>query len=77
MRAVEHLQEWRAKQRQAGARIGPHEEILFLLEWLDEILTVVEQQAEDKALWFIADLIVEAYFQQELRRLHAVIERES
>lgn len=35
---------------------------------------LVDEQAEDEALWCMADSIVEAYVQQELRRLHAAIE---
>lgn len=31
-------------------------------------------QAEDEGLWFIAKTAPEAYLQQELRRLHAMIE---
>lgn len=42
------------------------------------IKTVVDAQAEDEGLWGIPSpgeqSIVEAYLQQELRRLHAVIE---
>ena len=35
---------------------------------------VVEEQAKDDGIWFIAETCAEAYLQQELRRLHAVIE---
>jgi hypothetical protein len=35
---------------------------------------VVDEQAEDEGLWFIAETATEAYLQQELRRLHAAIE---
>ena len=38
---------------------------------------LVEEQAEDEGLWFIAMTAPEAYLQQELRRLHAVIEGQS
>ena len=37
---------------------------------------LVNQQAEDEGLWFIAETAPEAYLQQELRRLHAVVEVE-
>ncbi len=40
-----------------------------------EILETVLEQAEDEGLWFNAKYASEAYLQQELRRLHAVIER--
>jgi hypothetical protein len=35
---------------------------------------LVDEQAEDEGLWFIAQTAPEAYLQQELRRLHAAIE---
>ena len=35
---------------------------------------LVQEQAEDEGLWFCSESISEAYLQQELRRLHAVIE---
>lgn len=38
------------------------------------IRAVVDQQAEDDGLWFIARTAAEGYLQQELRRLHSVIE---
>ena len=41
-----------------------------------KILSVVSDQAEDEGLWFIARTAPEAYLQQELRRLHQVIEEE-
>lgn len=37
---------------------------------------LVQEQAEDDALWCLTDNIELAYLQQELRRLHAVIEGE-
>ena len=40
-----------------------------------EILDLVNEQAEDEGLWFEAVYVSEAYLQQELRRLHATIER--
>ena len=40
----------------------------------DEARTVVDAQAEDGGLWFLAATAPEAYLQQELRRLHAVLE---
>ncbi len=41
-----------------------------------EARAVVEAQAEDYGLWFRATTAPEAYLQQELRRLHRVIEEE-
>lgn len=45
---------------------------------LDDIQRVVDKQAEDEALWSVPldrlQPISEAYLQQELRGLHAVIE---
>jgi molybdenum-dependent DNA-binding transcriptional regulator ModE len=42
----------------------------------DEARKVVQEQAEDEALWFKATTVAEAHLQRELRRLHAVIEGE-
>ncbi len=36
--------------------------------------TLVLQQAEDGGLWFIAQTAAKVYLQQELRRLHTIIE---
>jgi hypothetical protein len=41
--------------------------------WAD-VLALVNQQAGDEGLWFTAKTAPEGYLQQELRRLHAVIE---
>ena len=38
------------------------------------IKAVVGEQADDDGLWFHAETAAEAYVQQALRRLHAVIE---
>ena len=35
---------------------------------------LVDTQAEDSGLWFRAETAPEAYLQQELRRLHALVE---
>lgn len=37
---------------------------------------LVDKQAEDEGLWFQAETAPEAYLQQELRKLHALIEKE-
>lgn len=44
------------------------------LDRLRKIEALVNEQAEDDGLWFIAETAAEGYLQQELRRLHAVIE---
>lgn len=44
-------------------------------EALTAIQAAVDMQAEDDALWFDARTVTEAYLQQELRKLHAVIEQ--
>ena len=43
-------------------------------EALRQIRARVDQQAEDEGLWFKAKTAPEAYLQQELRKLHALIE---
>ena len=40
-------------------------------------LEIVLEQALDDGLWFAAQTASEAHLQQELRRLHAVIEGEA
>jgi hypothetical protein len=41
---------------------------------LARLRQIVDEQAEDEGLWFIAQTAPEGYLQQELRRLHAAIE---
>lgn len=41
----------------------------------EEIKKVVSEQANDKGLWMNTITAPEAYLQQELRRLHAIIEQ--
>lgn len=43
-------------------------------EILERARQLVAEQAEDEGLWFVAESITEAYFQERLRALHAVIE---
>lgn len=47
-----------------------------LAKKLAAIRQLVNEQAEDEGLWFLTDDITVAYLQQELRRLHALIEDE-
>ena len=44
--------------------------------YLDNIRKLVAEQAADDGLWFVVENITEKYLQQELRRLHEVIEAE-
>lgn len=44
-------------------------------EILAAVRALVAMQAEDDGLWFVAETAAEAYLQQELRKLHAVIEQ--
>jgi len=48
--------------------------VAVLTEERDALRTLVEAQAEDEGVWFVAETAAEAYLQQELRRLHAAIE---
>lgn len=41
------------------------------------LLELVNEQAEDDGLWFIAATATEAYLQAALRRLHAAVEQTS
>ena len=53
----------------------PRVEIMALAN-VDDIREVVDQQANDEGLWCEAETAPEAYLQQELRRLHRVIEND-
>jgi len=44
-------------------------------EALKIIRDFVDAQAEDESIWFQAQTITETHLQQELRQLHACIER--
>ena len=44
------------------------------MDKLSKILELVNKQAEDEGLWFIARTCPEAYLQAALRELHRVIE---
>lgn len=46
------------------------------LQILNEAQALVDAQARDEGLWFIAATAPEAYLQQALRELHRVIEQE-
>jgi hypothetical protein len=41
---------------------------------MNDIIDLVNEQAEDEGLWFKPETAPEAYLQQELRRLHKIIE---
>ena len=55
---------------------GKPQEIAELEAEHRKIRALVDEQAEDEGLWFQATTVTEAYLQQELRRLHGVIEDE-
>ena len=41
---------------------------------LQECMKLVEKQAEDEGLWFVAEHITEDYLQVALRELHKAVE---
>ena len=49
-------------------------EIERLSEGLGKVRKLVDAQAEDEGLWFMAKYASEAYLQQELRKLHSAVE---
>lgn len=57
--------------------MDPLEYIEFLRTRLARLRALVDEQAEDDGLWFIARTAPEAYLQQELRRLHAAVEAQT
>ena len=48
--------------------------LLAIVEAAKAARSLVDEQAEDEGLWSGSESIVEAYLQQELRRLHAIVE---
>ena len=38
---------------------------------------LVDEQGKDEGLWFIAESVTEALLQQELRKLHAAVEKDT
>jgi hypothetical protein len=46
-------------------------------ETTESPIAVVNEQAEDGGLWFVAQTITEDYLQRALRRLHAAVEGKS
>lgn len=59
-----------------GKRIDPLVDSCFykLAKQSLEIKFLVDKQANNDGLWFVAETAAEGYLQQELRNLHAVIE---
>lgn len=53
---------------------GLRDRLLILEAHLAAIRAVVDEQAEDAGLWFVAVYSSEAYLQAALRRLHRVVE---
>ena len=51
-----------------------HKTLEDVKELIDCIFKLVNSQAEDEVLWFKATNASEAYVQQELRKLHQIIE---
>ena len=41
---------------------------------LEDLKTLVDHQANDEGLWFVAETGPELYLQQELRKLHGMCE---
>ncbi len=61
------------KRRRARARLAAIPGAK-LLEVAIEVQMLVDAQAENEGLWFMAKTAPEAYLQQELRKLHAKVE---
>jgi hypothetical protein len=74
---VELRREQQERRKAEAERDTAREMLRDVQELLDRALQLVAEQAEDEALWSQAlplPNIGEAYIQQELRKLHAVIE---
>src|SRR5205823_14414091 len=75
-RRIHFLAGFRERHRLAEADLARANDRLARLEAaLHEIHTLVDRQAEDEGLWLITKTASEADLQQELRRLHKVIEQ--
>jgi small-conductance mechanosensitive channel len=61
----------RAQRESAAEFMRQRDEALLRL---DACRRLVNEQAENEGLWFVATTAPEAYLQQELRKLHAAIE---
>jgi len=44
---------------------------------MSELIDLVNKQAEDEGLWFVARTAPEAYLQQHLRELHTAVEADT
>jgi hypothetical protein len=64
----------RGKTRQASLAAGSDSPLWPWQAHYERIVELVTRQAEDEGLWFFARTAPEAYLQQELRVLHALIE---
>lgn len=66
-----------ARWKRAKEKIGGNDWLAVFREAvaLTDVQAMVDAQAEDAGLWFQAMTAPEAYLQQELRSLHAIIER--
>lgn len=51
-------------------------EVQALRQGIARMRQVVDRQAEDDGLWFVAERVTEAYLQEALRALHSAIESE-
>ena len=79
-------EEYRNKNLHEGKWIESDEEFKRFLDKMNHktledveectlaILKLVNSQAEDEGIWFVAKTAPEAYLQQELRKLHKIIE---
>jgi hypothetical protein len=79
--AVERLCKWHAIPIDSDKhefRVTVEQYRAILLDYrkkvLEPIRAMVNKQAEDEGLWFVAQTAPEAYLQQELRALHVTIE---
>ena len=73
---IAELREERKEHRAAEAELHVLlDDLRAARKVVEDIRTLVDEQAEDEGLWFEAATAPEAYLQQELRRLHEAVER--
>lgn len=78
LRLTDEVAALQADKSSMFSQIVKHQaEIDALQVQVEAAKKLVGAQAEDAGLWFAATTAPEAYLQQELRRLHAVVEGDS
>ena len=79
---IQYTQELEAKNKAFGETLSKttdlvvdyQDRIVKIKQSMDELLKLVNEQAEDDGLWFDANFATEGYLQKSLRELHHKVE---